>query len=56
MKNVDKLRALSVEKIADFLVDCDCFQAKCPCDPRICVNEGCRASWVDWLEREAEDG
>lgn len=55
--NGDRFRAMSDEKLAEFLARTD---NRCPrnSDHNMCAEEGetCVACWLDWLREEATDG
>ena len=55
MTGRDKLRKMSNEELAEALRDRNCFMEDCPCSPYICLEEGCYAAWLNWLNREVED-
>lgn len=58
MTNFEKIKAMSVEEMAEHLdkTSCDycCFQ-KQPCDYYLYGDEICKKSIKQWLEREAEE-
>ena len=56
--NADRIRAMTDEKLADFICNHSC--AYCPmddCDGRMEIGrDACYKRWLDWLKQEVNDG
>jgi hypothetical protein len=50
MKNIDKIKAMTVEEMAEFLAErTSCLICGIPCENGVCVNK-----MQDWLESEVQ--
>lgn len=52
MTNFEKIKNMSVEKLADYLTGLiSCYGCRINC-----INKTCKRAWIDWLKSEAENG
>lgn len=57
MTNAEKIQAMSIEKLADYISElCDCDTSNCPicCMPINCAH-GCKEAWLKYLVREVDE-
>jgi len=57
MSNADRIRAMSDEELAKWMVEVCCIDSPFGCpvfDPAIDKDTSCRTLWLDWLKSPAE--
>ncbi|MBO4854071.1 MAG: hypothetical protein J5482_02850 [Oscillospiraceae bacterium] len=51
MTNGDKIRAMTDEELAQWLIDC----TACTIERFCAIHRECDACWLDWLKQEVQD-